>query len=204
VALAAPLSLVAGGSRCSEQISEFRVGGDPGCGHGSGKRRTGVSARVVGDKGERSRIVIAVVAQGDVLDELGAFLGIAGGIIALPRNVIEVVPEPAGLGPDTEAEVSVLRRARGVHDFGAVTVPHDNGVIEEHPGSGNRVAVAGSGSKYDVPHSDDRCIMIVAIIEPGLDKGGIRYRERERPAHGLDRFCREVTLRQGTRSDHQE
>jgi hypothetical protein len=37
--------------------------------------------------------------------------------------VIQGIAEPAGLYPDTQAEVSILCRAGGVHDLRAVAVP---------------------------------------------------------------------------------
>ena len=159
--------------RESKQAGYGCCGCDACCRQQSREPDAGFSGCVVGAQGEGSGVCVAPAVEGDVLDDLDAALGVsdAGGcvgwVIPGPGDVIEQVLAGSGVGPDAEAEVAVLRGARGVHDFRSIAVPDDHGVVDDR--GGNRLPVHGMGLEDDMPHADDGVERLVVLEGDGLE-----------------------------------
>src|ERR1035441_10043048 len=91
-------------------------------------------------------IGIPVRVQRNLLDDLCSSLGLANDVrwhrgvihIPLPGNVIKKIGAVSSALPDAQAEVSVLCRARGIHDFRSIAMPYHHRVVDDHStGDGN-------------------------------------------------------------------
>ena len=95
-----------------------------------------VEIRIVGIQGEGPGIVVSVWTQRDVFDEVSRARWVANTrrcvrrIVRQPGKMVQFVAGLSPLFPDAKAEVSVLRRSCGVHDFGVVAMPYDQSVVD--------------------------------------------------------------------------
>jgi hypothetical protein len=76
---------------------------------------------------------------------------VIGKLVGEPGKVIQVICVSARLFPDTQAEIPILRRPYGIHDFRFVAMPHCQGIVDDC--FGNVFSVAGFGGENYVPHS---------------------------------------------------
>src|ERR1035437_4722255 len=104
--------------------------------------------------------------QRNLLDDLCSSLGLANdvrwhrGVIHIPWQIGAV----SSALPDAQAEVSVLCRARGIHDFRSIAMPYHHRVVDDHStGDGNGLSILGLRGKDHVPHSDNGLAVVVAV-----------------------------------------
>src|SRR5215469_644909 len=146
----------------SKQIGEFCTRGDAGGRKRSCKRHRLVACGIVGRQSEPPDVMISVGIQRDMFKNLGPTLWVpdaaraTAGIISLPWNVIEEVTEISRLFPNAQAEVSILRGTRGIHDFCPIGMPHNHGVVDYRTRVRNRLPVHIVSCEHHMPHSDNR------------------------------------------------
>src|SRR5258708_26670194 len=101
--------------RLSEQVRDGSASRDTRCRETSDKCHNRLFVCSVCRERECSGIALPVRAESDVLQELGPGLGISDAarrvcrVVSGPGYVIQEVLQFSGFGPDTEADVSVLR-----------------------------------------------------------------------------------------------
>jgi hypothetical protein len=160
-----------------QQIAHGRGGGDAGSGEGTGEADGDIALGVVGSEGKGSGEVVSVWRYSDALSEArgadgiaDAVVGVIRELIGVPGKVVEVELRLSGLLPDAQAEIAVLGRANGVHDFGVVAVPDGEGVVDD--GVGDGAAVHGLSDEEHVPHADDGLVALESVVDGAYARNG--------------------------------
>jgi hypothetical protein len=90
------------------------------------------------------------------------------GIVAAPGEMVELVFEGPHPFPNAQAEIPILRRPYGIHDFRMVAMPDDERIVDHRVGNGS--SVQGFGRENHVPHPNDAGTVIVIVPAVIIDQ----------------------------------